>query len=90
MSTRRWTEVAGACFSRCVVEFRYRAACVNSVVMRVFSRRLATQARIAWMKDGRTHMAYKAEHAIGLETEAIVAVQVTHADRDISKPEVLA
>lgn len=38
-------------------------------------------ARIARMKDGRTHMAYKAEHAVDLETEAIVAAQVTHADR---------
>ena len=38
-------------------------------------------ARIAKMKDGRTHLAYKAEHAIDLETEAIVAAQVTHADR---------
>jgi transposase len=38
-------------------------------------------ARIAKMKDGRTHLAYKAEHAVDLETEAIVAVQVTHADR---------
>src|ERR1051325_3855614 len=40
-----------------------------------------TDARIARMKDGRTHLAYKAEHAIDLETEAIVAAQVTHADR---------
>jgi hypothetical protein len=38
-------------------------------------------ARIAKMKDGRTHLAYKAEHAVDLETEAIVAAQVTHADR---------
>ena len=42
------------------------------------------------MKDGRTHTAYKAEHAIDLETEAIVAVHVTHANRDVSKPEVFA
>lgn len=40
-----------------------------------------TDARIAKMKDGRTHLAYKAEHAVDLETEAIVAAQVTHADR---------
>jgi hypothetical protein len=33
------------------------------------------------MKDGRTHLAYKAEHAVDLETEAIVAAQVTQADR---------
>jgi len=38
-------------------------------------------ARIARMKDGRTHLAYKAEHAVDLETEAIVAAHVTHADR---------
>jgi len=38
-------------------------------------------SRIAKMKDGRTHLAYKAEHAVDLETEAIVAAQVTHADR---------
>lgn len=38
-------------------------------------------ARIAKMKDGRTHLAYKAEHAVDLETEAIVTAHVTHADR---------
>jgi transposase len=38
-------------------------------------------ARITRMKDGRTHLAYKAEHAVDLETEAIVAAHVTHADR---------
>lgn len=38
-------------------------------------------ARIAKMKDGRTHLAYKAEHAVDLESEAIVAAQVTPADR---------
>ena len=38
-------------------------------------------SRIAKMKDGRTHLAYKAEHAVDLETEAIVAPLVTHADR---------
>ena len=30
-------------------------------------------AKIAKMKDGRTHLAHKAEHAIDLETGAIVA-----------------
>jgi len=29
------------------------------------------------MKDGRTHLAHKAEHAIDLETGAIVSVTVT-------------
>ena len=33
------------------------------------------------MKDGRTHLAYKAEHAVDLESEAIVATTVTFADR---------
>lgn len=38
-------------------------------------------ARIARMKDGTTHLAYKAEHAVDLQTEAIVAATVTTADR---------
>jgi transposase len=38
-------------------------------------------SRITKMKDGRTHLAYKAEHAVDLKTEAIVAAQVTQADR---------
>lgn len=38
-------------------------------------------ARIAKMKDGRTHLAYKAEHAVDLESEAIVSAHLTHADR---------
>jgi transposase len=43
------------------------------------------EARIAKMKDGRTHLAYKAEHAVDLKTEAIVAVQVTYGDRSDSQ-----
>ncbi len=38
-------------------------------------------SRIAKMKDGRTHMAYKAEHAVDVVSEAIVAATVTFADR---------
>jgi transposase len=38
-------------------------------------------ARSARMKDGTTHLAYKAEHAVDLQTEAIVAATVTTADR---------
>lgn len=38
-------------------------------------------ARITKMKDGRTHLAHKAEHAVDLETGAIVAVTVQGADR---------
>jgi transposase len=32
------------------------------------------------MKDGRTHLAHKAEHAVDLETGAVVAVSVQPAD----------
>jgi transposase len=37
-------------------------------------------AKIAKMKDGRTHLAHAAEHAVDLETGAIVAVTVQGAD----------
>ncbi|HET7892663.1 MAG TPA: transposase [Candidatus Sulfotelmatobacter sp.] len=37
-------------------------------------------ARITKMKDGRTHLAHKAEHAVDLETGAIVAVALHPAD----------
>ena len=33
------------------------------------------------MKDGRTHLAYKAEHAVDLETGALVAVTLQDADQ---------
>lgn len=38
-------------------------------------------ARITKMKDGRTHLAHKAEHAVDLDTGAIVGVTVQGADR---------
>ena len=38
-------------------------------------------SRIAKLKDGRTHLAYKAEHAVDLASEAIVATTVTFADK---------
>jgi transposase len=38
-------------------------------------------SRIAKMKDGRTHLAYKAEHAVDVVSEAIVAATVTFADK---------
>jgi transposase len=38
-------------------------------------------ARIAKMKDGRTHMAHKAEHAVDLQTGAIVAITLQEADQ---------
>jgi transposase len=37
-------------------------------------------AKITKMKDGRTHLAHKAEHAVDLETGAVVAVTVQGAD----------
>ena len=33
-------------------------------------------ARIAKMKDGRTHMAYKTEHAIDVDTDIVLAAEV--------------
>jgi transposase len=36
-------------------------------------------ARITKMKDGRTHLAHKAEHAVDLETGAVVAVTLQRA-----------
>jgi transposase len=38
-------------------------------------------ARIAKLKDGRTRLAYKPEHAVDLDTGAIVAAEVHPADR---------
>jgi transposase len=38
-------------------------------------------ARITKMKDGRTHLAHKAEHAVDMETGALVAVTLQGADK---------
>jgi transposase len=38
-------------------------------------------ARITKMKDGRTHLAHKAEHAVDMETGAIVALTLQPADQ---------
>jgi hypothetical protein len=38
-------------------------------------------ARIAKMKDGRTHLAYKAEHVVDLTSELILAAEVYTADQ---------
>ncbi len=37
-------------------------------------------ARSTKMKDGRTHLAHKAEHAVDVETGAIVAVTLHGAE----------
>jgi transposase len=39
------------------------------------------EAKIAKLKDGRTHLAYKPEHAVDLDTGAIVAAEVHPADQ---------
>ena len=38
-------------------------------------------AKVAKMKDGRTHLAHKAEHAVDVDTGAIVAVTLQGADQ---------
>jgi transposase len=49
------------------------------------------EARIARLKDGRTHLAYKPEHAVDLDTAAIVAAEIHPADQGdtASLPETL-
>lgn len=43
------------------------------------------EARITKMKDGRTHLAHKAEHAVDMETGAVVAVTMQGADKGDTK-----
>jgi hypothetical protein len=37
-------------------------------------------SRIARMKDGTTHLAYKAEHVVDLKTEMIISAEIYHAN----------
>jgi transposase len=39
------------------------------------------ESRIMKMKDGRTHLAYKAEHVIDVESEVVAAAKIYRADR---------
>ena len=39
------------------------------------------QARVAKMKDGTTHLAYKPEHAVDLDTGAVAAAELHPADK---------
>lgn len=39
------------------------------------------ESRIAKMKDGRTHLAYKAEHVVDLANELVLAAEIYPADR---------
>jgi transposase len=49
------------------------------------------EARIAKLKDGRTHLAYKPEHAVDLDTGAIIAAEIHPADQGdtVTLPETL-
>jgi transposase len=38
-------------------------------------------SRIAHMKDGRTHLAYKAEHVVDLKSDLVLAAEITLADQ---------
>lgn len=44
-----------------------------------------SDAKVARMKDGRTRLAYKPEHAVDLDTGAVVGVDVHPADRGDTK-----
>ena len=39
------------------------------------------ESRIAQLKDGRTHLAYKAEHVVDLKTDLLLAAEVTLANQ---------
>lgn len=39
------------------------------------------ESRITQMKDGRTHLAYKAEHVVDLESDLVLAATISHADQ---------
>lgn len=43
------------------------------------------EARVARMKDGRTRLAYKPEHAVDLDTGALIAVDIHPADQGDTK-----
>ena len=43
------------------------------------------EARIAKMKDGTTHLAYKPEHAVDLDTGAVLAAEIHLADQGDTK-----
>ncbi len=38
------------------------------------------ESRITQMKDGRTHLAYKAEHVVDLKSDVILAAEIYPAD----------
>lgn len=44
-------------------------------------RRAIRQSRITQLKDGRTHLAYKAEHVVDLKSDVILAAEIYRADQ---------
>jgi len=46
---------------------------------------VAPDARITQLKDGRTHLAYKAEHVVDLESDLILAAEIRPADHGDSQ-----
>jgi transposase len=58
-----------------------RARTDKKVSNQQWQSRTDRDSRITKMKDGRTHLAYKAEHAVDVQSEAIVATTVTFADK---------
>jgi len=53
----------------------------KKVSNRDWQSRTDPDSRVMKMKDGRTHMGYKAEHAVDLETEVVLSARVYHGDR---------
>ena len=39
------------------------------------------EAKVAKMKEGRTHLAYKSEHAVDLDSGAVIAAEIHDADQ---------
>src|SRR5262249_30344780 len=47
---------------------------------RDWKSRTDADARIARLKDGRTRLAYKAEHVVDMQTGAVLVAEIHHAD----------
>lgn len=52
----------------------------KKVSNRDWASKTDTSARIMKMKDGRTHLGYKVAHAVDLDTDAVVTVQIHAGD----------
>src|ERR687884_521013 len=67
--------------TRARLPLEVREAVFAWVLQRLAEHGLIRGDRIAKLKDGRTHLAYKPEHAVDLDTGAIVAAEVHAADQ---------